>query len=433
MFRKNNAMAKIRGFLKSTVNFLWMLFLSVGVVAGLWGGYQVLTKGLVVTNLTDLIPWGLWIGIDLSSIALSAGAFSLCALVYLVGLKQYEPVARTATFIGFIGYSMAMLCLFMDIGRPDRFWHGFVFWNVHSVLWEVTMCVGLYFSVLMAETLPIIAEMDWIKRVFPKLSAKIQGIHHFSPFLAILGLSFSLLHQSSLGATYGVLQSRPAWYRPTLALIFIYSAVLGGISLTIFASMISSRLSEKAKINDKILNPLTRALGWGLMGYLYFRFWDTFALTYNYQPGRSESLTMLTKGALSFNFWILEILLGAIIPIFIFMKKKWRENESLRMFALAMVVVGVIAYRWDTNMVGQMIVLTYLPREIQTLYTQYTPSLIEILVGIGVVSYGFMAFTIGVRFFKVVDHTLVHKEEHDHVAEPEREMQPVPVPSGASD
>src|SRR3990172_2319067 len=126
----------------------WIAFLSLFLVAGVIGGVLVLWKGLSVTNLTDLVPWGLWITIDLSSIALAAGAFSLCAAVYLIGLKRYQPIARTATFVGLIGYSMAMLCLFMDIGRPDRFWHAIVYWNSHSVLWEVTMCVVLYLTVL---------------------------------------------------------------------------------------------------------------------------------------------------------------------------------------------------------------------------------------------------------------------------------------------
>ena len=72
-------------------------------------------------------------------------------------------MARTAEFIGLIGYTMAMMCLLMDIGRPDRFWHGFVFWNPHSVLWEVTMCVGLYFTVLFFENLPNFARLSWLK------------------------------------------------------------------------------------------------------------------------------------------------------------------------------------------------------------------------------------------------------------------------------
>lgn len=197
----------------------WLVGLSIFLVLGVVSGITVLLKGLVVTNLTDLIPWGLWITIDLSSIALSAGAFSLCAIVYLVGLKQYQPVARTATFIGIIGYSMAMLCLLMDIGRPDRFWHAFVFWNPHSVLWEVTMCVGLYFSVLTLETLPILAQAEIVKRHLPKLAEKMTGIHHYAPFLAIAGLCLSMLHQSSLGATYGILKSRPFWYSPSLSVL----------------------------------------------------------------------------------------------------------------------------------------------------------------------------------------------------------------------
>jgi len=130
----------------------WLAALAAVMAAGASAGLIVFARGLVVTNLTDLVPWGLWIALDMSSIALSAGAFLLCAAVYLLGLKQFQPVARTATFVGLIGYSMAMLCLVLDIGRPDRFWHALVYWNPHSVLWEVTMCITLYFTVLALET-----------------------------------------------------------------------------------------------------------------------------------------------------------------------------------------------------------------------------------------------------------------------------------------
>ena len=265
---------------KKPLSIAWYLGLFVIIMGGLVAGGMVLTQGLWRTNLTDLVPWGLWITIDLSSIALSAGAFSLCAIVYLVGLKKYEPVARTATWIGIIGYSMAMMCLLMDIGRPDRFWHGFVFWNVHSVLWEVTMCVGLYFSVLAIETLCILGESTPMQRWFPWLGNRLSKIHRFAPVLAIFGLAFSLLHQSSLGATYGVIQGRPAWYRPNLSVLFIFSAVLGGISLTILASMLSERLSKHANVNDDLLERLSYAVGWGALSYLYFRFWDSFAVNY---------------------------------------------------------------------------------------------------------------------------------------------------------
>src|SRR5574341_2690124 len=75
---------------------LWIGCLGLLLLAALIAGIAVVWNGLWITNLTDLVPWGLWITLDLSSIALSAGAFTLCAAVYLIGLKRYQPIARTA-------------------------------------------------------------------------------------------------------------------------------------------------------------------------------------------------------------------------------------------------------------------------------------------------------------------------------------------------
>jgi len=396
-------MKNIKSF-KITPWMLWVGFLGILVAAGVAAGLLVFWKGLSVTNLSDLVPWGLWITIDLSSIALSAGAFSLCAVVYLLGLKQYQNVARTATFVGLIGYTMAMLTLLMDIGRPDRFWHAMVYWNKHSLLWEVTMCVCLYLTVLLLETMPIFAQFEWLKNRWPKLSEKMSHVHHYAPYLAVVGLCLSMLHQSSLGAIYGVLKARPFWYRPDVSVLFIISAVAGGMSLTVFASMLSARLTKRANVDDKILERVSFIIGWILVAYLYFRFWDALSMTYTYQPGRTEGLNLMTGGTLSFNFWIGEILLGTVAPIFILLNKKTRAMPFWRMLALALVVGGIVAYRWDTNISGLLIVMSYLPGEPSVGYTNYIPSLVEFLAGFGVVAYGVLAFSLGVRYLKVVDH-----------------------------
>jgi len=271
-------MTRLRiGFRPRPLHF-WILALSGLMAAGAVAGVMVFAKGLTLTNLSDIVPWGLWITIDLTAIALSAGAFTLCAIVYLVGLKKYEPLARTATFIGLIGYSMAMLMLLLDIGRPDRFWHGFVYWNTHSVLWEVTMCVGLYMFVLMLESAPIIGRSDFLQRTWPKLAGRLESLHHYAPYLAIAGLFLSLLHQSSLGATYGVLKARPLWYRPGLSILFIVSAVAGGIALTALASMLSARLSSRAKVNDELIERLAFVVGWILLGYCWGTYTSGFGM-----------------------------------------------------------------------------------------------------------------------------------------------------------
>lgn len=402
---------------------IWLFVLGVIITAGLAAGGIIFWQGLSLTNLTDLVPWGLWITIDLSAIALSAGAFSLCAAVYLLGLKRFQPVARTATFIGLIGYTMALLTLLLDIGRPDRFWHAVVYWNKHSLLWEVTMCVILYLIVLAMEAMPILASFEWLQKRLPTISDKMSRVHHYAPILAVIGLGLSMLHQSSLGAVYGVLKSRPLWYRPDMSVLFMISAIAGGISLTLFATMLASRLTERARVNDGILERLAHFVGWILVVYLYFRFWDTLSMTYTYEPGRTEGLSLLTRGPLSFNFWIGEMFLGIVVPMILLLYRRTRTNLFWRMVALALVVGGLIAYRWDTNLSGLLIVLSYLPGEPAVTYATYHPALIEIISGLGVIGFGALAFSLGVRYLKVVDHRLI-TEEHVKTTDTSKETVP---------
>ena len=387
----------------------WLAFLGMILLGGLVAGILVLWKCLSITNLADLVPWGLWITIDLSSIALGAGAFSLCAGVYLFGLKRYQPIARTATFVGLIGYTMATLALILDIGKPERFWHSMVYWNTHSLLWEVTMCVILYLTVLMLETMPILANLEWLRKRFPKIAARMEHVHHYAPILAIIGLGLSSLHQSSLGATYGVIKARPFWFKPEMSVLFMLSAIVGGISLTLFATMLASRLTNKAKVNDVLIERASHFVGYLLIGYFYFRAWDALAVTYAYDPGRSEGLNLLTKGPLAFNFWIVEMLLGMIVPLILLLYKPTRINRFWRMIALFLVAAGVVAFRWDTNITGFLVVMPYIPGQ-AIAYTSYKPSLIEIMTGAAIIAYGLTAFSLGVKYLRVVDHTLVDAE-----------------------
>jgi len=398
----------------------WLAFLSVLLLGGLVAGILVFWKGLGITNLTDLVPWGLWITIDLSSIALGAGAFSLCAGVYLFGLKRYQPIARTATFVGLIGYTMATLALILDIGKPERFWHSMIYWNTHSLLWEVTMCVILYLSVLLLETMPILANLEWLRKRLPRIASLMEGVHHYAPILAIIGLGLSSLHQSSLGAAYGVIKARPFWFKPEMSVLFMLSAIVGGISLTLFASMLSSRLTSKAKINDALIERVAHFVGYLLIGYFYFRAWDALSMTYAYDPGRSEGLHLITKGPLAFNFWIVEMLLGMIIPMILLLYKPTRTNRFWRMVALFLVATGVVAFRWDTNITGFLVVMPYVPGQ-AIAYTSYRPSLVEVMAGAAIIAYGLTAFSLGVKYLRVVDHSLVeaeHKTVKVEAAEP---------------
>src|SRR4030066_1181740 len=185
-------------FYLSPASLAWIGLITICSAIGIISAVAVFLNGLHITNMTDAVPWGLWITIDLSAIALGAGAFTLSAVVYLFGLKRFQSIIRLAVFIGFIGYTTALLTLVMDIGRPDRFWHPWVYWNVHSVLWEITWCITIYLTIMLVEFAPMIAELRPLQR-WPQLQRAAHAIHRLAPAPALGGLLLSPLPQASPG------------------------------------------------------------------------------------------------------------------------------------------------------------------------------------------------------------------------------------------
>src|SRR3972149_4813122 len=316
----------------------WTAFLAVLIVIGLVAAAEVLLKGLEVTNLTDAVPWGLWITIDLSAIALGAGAFTLSAVVYLFGLKRFQPIVRLAVFLGFIGYTTALLTLVIDIGRPDRFWHPWVYWNVHSVLWEITWCITIYLLVLLVEFAPVLLALPFFGR-WPMLRRIGHRIHAAAPALALAGLLISLLHQSSLGATYGILRSRPIWFKPSMPIMFVISAIAVGPAVTMAAAIVVQWITGRRSIPADVLRTIARFSGLALLVYLYVKLWDLAAVSYyGRTPASDRALFLLNQYTpYGFGFWVGEILLGLVLPAFLFLAPRFRRRPA------ALLLGGVLA------------------------------------------------------------------------------------------
>jgi Ni/Fe-hydrogenase subunit HybB-like protein len=381
----------------------WLASLSTTFTIGVIAMIIVLVRGLQVTGLSDRVPWGLWITLDLSSIALGAGAFTFSAAVYLFRIKPLEVLARPAVFIGFLGYSSAMLALAMDIGRPDRFWHPLVFWNVHSVLWEITWCVILYSTVLVLEVLAVVGDSRVGKR-WPTLQKIGHISHRLTPILAVIGMGLSLLHQSSLGATYGVLSGRAIWFKPSLPVMFIISAVAGGMSLTMLATMIVGLLRRQQFLPTTTCASVTRTIGFITLGYLYIKIWDWAATSYySHTPATADILSRLhATTPYTTTFWGIEVLLGGLAPAIILLIPNLCKRKPLVMFALAMVVIGVVVNRWNITLSGLVAPPDWSPGVLgNVVAVSYFPSLVEICVALGIVSYALLGFTLGVRYLEI--------------------------------
>lgn len=385
------------------IGFLGLLFL-IGFVSVLY----ILINGLQATNLSNQLPWGLWITVDLSSIGLGAGAFTLSAAVYIFGLRRYESIARAAVLVGLLGYTSAMIALLVDIGRPDRFYHPVLYWNVHSVLWEITMCVLLYTTVLMMEVIPIVIESTPLRRN-RFLHWLARFLHSLMPLAALFGMGLSLLHQSSLGATYGVLIARPVWYSPSAPVLFILSAVASGIALTLTITIISGSFLHKHLIPPDILNNLARFAGFMALAYLYLKLWSWAATNYySHSPALARDVELLSEHTpYGFTFWWFEVFLGALIPAAIFLWPRTRGNRYALILAGLLSVGGLIVYRWNMTLAGFVVGLDWSPGVAENFTIgSYTPSIAEWGVVVGIIGYWLLAWSLAVRFLHLYPHAV---------------------------
>lgn len=408
--------------------WLWIAFWAMVLAVGLYAVFLILTKGLIVTNMSDGTPWGLWIILDLSSIALGAGAFSISAIAYIMGRKEYLPLARVAVFVGILGYSGALMALALDIGRPDRFWHGWVFWNVHSMLWEVTMCITLYFLVLTLEVFPMVADLPFIAKRFKKLNHFAHRIHRYAPVLAIIGLFLSMLHQSSLGATYGVVAGRSYLFRTTMPLLFIVSAVAGGMSFTIHLTLLVQWLKGKQLVPMKVLFDAGQIAGIILIVYLYMRFWDTTVGNYGYVPGRSEAYTSLSSGDFAVTFWGWELILGGLVAAILLIRAKFRQSVTLLMIGTGLAAAGVVFNRIHTTLLAFAEPLSESPPLTDPLVTSYTPAWSEWAATFGVISILVLGFSLGMKFLPAFAGEEVPTDEFERNS-PVSNVQRIPQPS----
>ncbi|HEX2984245.1 MAG TPA: NrfD/PsrC family molybdoenzyme membrane anchor subunit, partial [Ignavibacteriales bacterium] len=183
--------------MKNSSFFKLTFWKAVGTVIFLVGAYSAFlrfTQGLgATTHLSDKIPWGLWIGFDFIGVGLAAAGFTIAATVHIFNVHKFEPIVRPSILIAYVGYSLVVLLLIVDLGRPENFWHPLIMWNHHSVMFEITWCIICYTTVLTLEFAPVVLEKF-------NLHAPKKLLRKISIPVVIAGVLFSTLHQSSFGS-----------------------------------------------------------------------------------------------------------------------------------------------------------------------------------------------------------------------------------------
>ena len=375
--------------------FVMVAFMLTGflfVIARYIGGLAA------VTNLDDTHPWGLWIGIDVATgVALAAGGFTTAALAHIFGRHQYEAVTRPALLTAMLGYTFVSLGLVIDIGRSWAIWHPAVYWQGDSVLFEVAMCVMIYLHVLYIEFIPIVVQHFKGKISLPgRLSIfddVIEGLLGLTDRILdkvmwvfiIAGVVLSCMHQSGLGSLMLIAPTKlhPLWYTPILPLLFLTSAIAAGYPMVVFeTTLATSSLGLDGEMD--ILTPLTRVTIFLLGIYMGIKIGDMLVRgTYVY----------LLDGTVQSKAFLVEMLVGVIIPWFMLLTPGLRHSRRALFIACTLIIGGVALNRINVFLVG------YQPPYAET---SYFPAIGEMMITAGLISALIFIYKVCVTYLPVL-------------------------------
>ena len=350
-----------------------------------------------ISNLSNSYPWGFWISFDLfTGVAISSGAFLMAAVVYIFELKQFKPLLRPSILTAFLGYIMVVIALLVDLGHPERIWYMMIHMNPTSVLLEIGICVMTYLAVLAIEFAPVVFEgIKWQKFA--------HFIHRFIMPFVILGVVLSTLHQSSLGSLLLIQPTKlyPLWWTSILPILFFISAVSIGLSMIILESTLSSRYFHRG-LETHLLEKLAKAIPIVLGIYALVKFGELAVA--------GDLKYLFTSGWMSALFWA-EIIIGVLVPMILFSIKRVRQSGNGLLIGAIILLVGMILNRFDVSWfaVKHPDPLSYLPTFMGNVH--YVPSLPEVLVSVGIFSFGILVFGLAAKYLPVFE-----AEEH-HAAE----------------
>ena len=298
-----------------------------------------------VTNLTQEVPWGLWIGFDVvTGVAFAGGAYVLTFMVYILKIKKYHSIVRVTVLNGFLAYVFYAGALLLDLGRP---------WNVvnpiignsfgtSSVLFLVAWHFLLYMIAELIEFSPAIAEWLGAKRARKILSGMTIAA-------VIFGITLSTLHQSGLGALYLMAKEKihPLWYSEFIPVMFLVSSVFAGLSMVIFEGSISHKvfsgqISEQDHRAQKgIVHGLSGICAGAMFAYLFLN------LLVFIHGKRWEYLNS------PMGYWYLLEMIGfVLVPMTLFYLAYRRMNLNLVKIAAIMTMLGIILNRLNVTVIG---------------------------------------------------------------------------------
>ena len=361
---------------------LFGLLLLIGIGAGINALFISGTRHTYGTYRE--IPVAILISTYIFFVVASTGLCIVSSIGHVFGVQSFMPIAKRSVFLSIITIMAGFLVIGLEIENPFRMvLYNIISPNFSSNIWWMGTLYGFYLIFMSVEFVFLLLQKHKTATVF-----------------GLLGVISGISAHSNLGGIFAMLNGRPYWYGAYLPIYFIASAMMTGCAFIIFFTLIAYRM-KKQTLNAPMENALQTIGKLNMLMLVIVMFFTTWKMLTTSVGGSSSAVAIneLISGHLSFSFWGIEVMGGMIIPFFLLL---WSRGKKMGLMftASAMMIFSIFFMRLDMVVLGQIVPLYWDLGvvEYSKLHT-YSPSVHEILVVLGGISFCILAFLLGEKVF----------------------------------
>ena len=381
----------------SPVRF-WMGLALLGafVALGLGAAYYMEHNGHWVTGMSNQIVWGLPHVFAIFLIVAASGALNVASIGSVFGGPLYKPLGRFSGLLAIGLLAGGLMVLVLDLGRPDRLIVAMTEYNFKSIFaWNVILYSGFF---------AIVGLYLWtmIDRTVNKFSRPVG----FAAFFWRIALT------TGTGSIFGFLVAREAYDAAIMAPMFVIMSFSYGLAFFII-TLIAAYMWGDREIGDLRLAKLKNLLGVFVGAVLYFTLVYNLTNLYITQHHGIERFILLDGGVYTQMFWIGQILIGSILPLFLIYSPAFSNSRWAMAVASIAVLIGGFFQIYVIVIGGQAYPMNLFPgKEVlesgffDGMVASYTPTFPEAALGVGGIAVALTMVAIGARVFKVFPESL---------------------------
>jgi len=338
--------------------------------------YNILanSQGYIFPNEIDL-QWGILIVVYPFITGLVAGAFILASLERVFNVKILKSTYQIALLTALSFLLVATMPLISHLSQPQRAYEimitphsssamaifGFVY------LWYlmVVLLLEIWFDYRHSMVVWSNEKKGVMKWVYKILTL---GVNDISPrtlkwdrklgyIITVIGIPSAFILHGYVGFIFGSIKANPWWSTPLMPIIFLFSAMVSGISMVMLIYMVINYIRKKA-IEVNVLDSIGKFLFFVLILDFTLEGLDQIQRIYEAEES-FEIIKLLVSGKLYLTLFVSQGLIGTLIPLITlaflqFYKGKIKLRKTLYFILGIMVLIGVYSMRWNVVIGGQL-------------------------------------------------------------------------------